>query len=234
MRKPLNILNGRHELWYLHIPSKMKTAHFKPKIKIVNVIQGVVSEKLIADETMLFSASPEFAREHGGTLTNRVLNSLRPYMKDGKNYIIDTKSVMLMPGMYPAIPGWHCDGVIRKNAESQPDLKKLNDSMEHFICFLSSEENVSRTAFLRESCSVEYDPNRVWGSIDAQINKGKIKAFEAKEGEIIKFNQATLHCARPAKKRGWRFFIRMSEYHMPPRNEIRRQVQVYSQVEQGW
>ena len=54
------------------------------------------------------------------------------FVPDGYHIVIDTKVVMLMPGMYPCIGGWHADAIERKNG--QPDLSTLNDNKgTHFI-----------------------------------------------------------------------------------------------------
>ncbi len=60
----------------------------------------------LKSEPMLFRATREFARFVGGPLTKAFLNAL-----DWEDCLIDSRVHMLMPGMYPCIPGWHHDDV---------------------------------------------------------------------------------------------------------------------------
>lgn len=54
-----------------------------------------------------------------------LLEDIRPYLQyDYRDYLIDVKVHMLMPGQYPCIPNWHCDFVPRDD-----DKKKLLDKI---------------------------------------------------------------------------------------------------------
>ena len=109
--------------------------------KSVGTIQEQFDEQTFANETMLFSAHPNFANQFGGTITKTILSQLDPlynsenpklpYLKQYPNPIIDTRVHMLMPGMYPAIPGWHLDHTPRaENGQPIPEkptqLKKAS------------------------------------------------------------------------------------------------------------
>lgn len=209
---------------------------FTPNIEVVGHINPTASIEQIESEVMLYSASLAFAREHGGPLTQSVLDVIENKLDPNKHYVIDTKSVMLMPGMYPAIPGWHCDGVIRHNQFAQPDLEKINTEIQHWAVLVSSHyEGTSNTEFLTEPVVVHCEQDRVWGSTNEYLEKFRgLPTLLAKDGEIIQFSQPTLHRAKPAINKGWRFFFRLSEYHMPPLNKIRHQVQVYAAISSGW
>ena len=216
----------------------MIEVEFKPISQVVGVMPPTASVEQIEKEVMLRSASPEFAREHGGVLTNRVLDVIesRYRFEYHKHYVIDTKSVMLMPGMYPAIPGWHCDGVIRNHQFAQPDLTKLNPSFKYCTVLVSSHhEGVSNTEFMQDTLVIPCDEERVWSSVNEYIESLQNKnTFSIQDGDILEFSQATLHRTQPAFNQGWRFFFRLSEYHMPPVNKIRHQVQVYASPASGW
>lgn len=201
-------------------------------------------EKSIREEPMLFGASIDFAYKEGGMLTRQVLNHIRnqPGFSDecfihaskGYHPVIDTKSVMLMPGFYPCIPGWHCDGVIRKDGESQPDLSTLNEDIYHYTCVLSSNPDQSETEFLNENVSIDIDENAVWQSVDKDLEKRSLNVLRFKSGDIVRFRRSNLHKCPPANQRQWRYFFRISFYHMPAMNQIRNQVQVYIDKNQGW
>ena len=213
---------------------------FRPDFGTLAKIDPMGSVSEIESEPMLFSASYSFARRKGGPLTQRCLDALREFLDlENKQYVIDTKSVMLMPGMYPSIPGWHCDGVIRAKDGDQPDLSKMDPGKIHFIAMISSnEDGVSNTRLLNENVAFKVDKTRVWGSVNDELEKRerkkRLKTVCIPDGDLVYFTQDTPHRAEPAHSKGWRFFFRCSEYHMEPMNKIRHQVQVYTTPQNGW
>ena len=208
---------------------------FTPKLLLVGSINPVASVETIEMEPMLHGASIAFALEKGGPLTTSILEQITCLAKPNKHYVIDTKSVMLMPGMFPAIPGWHCDGVVRQHQFAQPDVLKMNSDVLHYTAIVSSHhEGVSNTEFMEETLDIPVDNQRVWGSISEWIELRPCRTRHIQDGEILEFSQSSLHRAEKAYNRGWRYFFRMSEYHMPPLNKIRHQVQVYTDVSAGW
>lgn len=210
------------------------TPHIEDFARLVNPIS--VTE--IENETMLFSAGLDFAQENGGELTRKVIDILKkdlPKLDDNHWWIIDTRSHMLMPGMYPAIGGWHCDAVYRGEYDSQPDLSKIDES-PHFVVTLSSrEDGVSNTEFISSELTLDIDTERVWADLSQQINEGNLgdRAL-IPDGVLCKFTSKTIHRPTAAKKRGWRWFFRCSCNYAPPHNKIRHQVQVYTEINAGW
>ena len=202
-------------------------------------------EKVIKEEPMLYGASIEFARKKGGVLTNKVLNKIENRVEElipsqakmGYHPVIDTKSVMLMPNWYPCIAGWHCDGVIRADRNSQPDLSTLNQDVRHFTCAFNSAQETG-TQFLRTvDGGVVFnniDEDNVWKSVDEEVDDRGFVTDNAVNGQVVEFSRDTLHRCPPVKSRQWRYFFRLSFYHMPAMNEIRNQVQVYIDKNQGW
>jgi len=208
---------------------------FRPQIECLAHITPTASVSDIESEPMLFSASPDFARQAGGKLTELCMDAIESHLRPNKNYVIDTKSVMLMPGMYPSIPGWHCDGVIRAKDGDQPDPDKIDRDVKHFVVMISSnKDGVSNTKILCEEVEIDVDKDRVWGSLNDQLEKKNIMSTCIPDGAVVQFTQDTPHRAEAAHAKGWRFFFRCSEYHMPPMNKIRHQVQVYTRPENGW
>ena len=213
---------------------------FNPTIEVVNKTNGIATQEQIHDEPMLFSAHPEFAAERGGPLTIAALKMLCYHLPkvatEGKHLVIDTRSHMLMPGMYPAIGGWHCDAVARSDYNAQPDLSKM-DGAKHWVMTLSTHpEGVSRTEFITQDYTAkDIDKDLVWGSVSRGIGNGdNLDKMLLKDGELLMFTSSTLHRAMPATRRGWRWFFRCSEYHSKPQNKIRKQVQVYTDISGGW
>lgn len=213
------------------------------------VMLGHVSTDMISDEPLLYSASPEFAREFGGPLTQAALRKMEEclfqasMLPDGHHWVIDTRSHMLMPGQYPAIGGWHCDAVPRANYNAQPDLKLLRSDIWHAAVHVSTHpEGVSSTEFLSTPVSIHINPERVWSSAHESLQQ-LLKLDDPTgdavktpgDGQVVVFNMPTFHRARPAVRRGWRWWMRASMYYARPINKIRRHVQVYTSSEgTGW
>ena len=82
----------------------------------------------LAQEPSLFSCSPEGVGQLGGTLSKKCLSfvekayeaSILHAKAEGLSAIIDVRVQRLMPGMFPSIPGWHCDAVPRCSYHGQP------------------------------------------------------------------------------------------------------------------
>lgn len=190
----------------------------------------------IIGEPMLFSASPLFAYRNGGPVTRRILDSLPSDAFDpqyGRSMVIDTRLHMLMPGMYPAIPGWHCDAWPRGD-EGQPDPDEANIELgvRHWVCVLGTP---SLTEFVDEDLTIAIDPRSVWKSVSSSIDTVEnLETFQVGSGDVAEFGIDQLHRARPADRHGWRFFFRLSHYQYEAQNKIRKQVQVYTTEHGGW
>lgn len=202
------------------------------------MINGLATVDDLKYEPMLFGAGWNFANENCGSITKSILNSISnlelfqiPWDLN-QQIVIDTRVTMTMPGQYPSIPGWHCDDVPRPNG--QPDMRLIKSEVKHLMCILSDKEDVSCTEFVTENVDVDLDENRVWASLDEEINKLKPMTGFIKPGQIVLFDQNTIHRASPTKQGGWRLFFRLSYTHRKPINEIRKQVQVYTPINGGW
>jgi len=166
----------------------------------------------------------------------------------GAHRVIDTRSHMLMPGQYPAIPGWHCDAYPRgQHSSGQPDLWSGNPKCFHYVVTISDQrDGVSNTTFLEASeVALLVRPEEVWGSVHEDLERrlrepsaadpryGR-KTWAVPDGHLLRFNQESLHRATKTHTKGWRWFFRLSMYHSAPMNQIRRQVQVYTTEGGGW
>jgi hypothetical protein len=223
----------------LETPVSCNPTLFTPSLRVVGSVVATTSDVSIANETMLFSADPKFARKNGGPLTRMALDALHDVLHgeilEGYHWVIDTRSTMLMPGMWPAIPGWHCDGVQRPKYGDQPAMSLMNPKIRHYTCTIATNPEVSRTQFITASVEVPVDPTAVWGSVDRYLNDAAgLGKLSMAHGELLEFTQPTLHRATASPARGWRWWFRMSEYHNPALNQIRNQVQVYSDPHAGW
>lgn len=226
--------------------SSTKKFRFVSDLLTVGRVTPVRSADEIEREPMLYSASPEYARQHGGPITEEILDHIMAGCiadfdsvcdQDYPHLTIDTRSHMLMPGMHPAIPGWHCDHVPRFHG-GQPELDKSSATQFNYTVTVGTTGGIAPTEFVSSlrAVDVEYDPERVWGSVSAHVNKQlvNIRTFLLPDGMVCRFNGQTLHRATAAKERGWRFFFRASRTKHEPNPKIRRQVQVYTSETTGW
>ena len=212
---------------------------FEPDALIHARIRETYSIAELEGEPMLYSASVEFAREHGGPITQDILNGLRPLTEYEDLFpVIDTRVHMLMPGQHPAIPGWHGDAFPRSSYEGQPDVTKGDPRVRSYICVVDDGSGCSMTEFVPNAVTVHVNPEHVWKSVDEGIElqrrHGGLHITTAAQGFIYDIGQSQLHRAQRCERRGWRMFFRLTQYHTPPQPKIRRQTQVYATPGGGW
>jgi hypothetical protein len=179
-----------------------------------------------------YRADYDMVYRRGGLLLRQTLEAM-PLAGTFKHISIDSRTHMLMPRMYPCIPGWHCDDFFRPTGD-QPDLvnvSALAPSVHHSVIF----GNNSLTEFIVEPLELP-DPSRlvnvegqpVYGVYDRMIENLRPEKRWVQEGEIVTFGPLVFHRGVPATAPGWRYFLRVTESnHWEPRNEIRTQSQVY-------
>lgn len=137
---------------------------------------GKYTTPQIIDETMLFCSGWDFAYENSGPITREILDKLSlEFGRDSEmvsdNYpypVVDTRVHMLMPGMVPAIPGWHCDNVPRGES-GQPDLTKAARDQLNYTVLVGDSDFIAPTEFITNPLTLSYDPNQVWGSINQAV-----------------------------------------------------------------
>lgn len=147
---------------------------------------------------------------------------------DWKHVVVDTRLSMLMPGMYPCIPGWHCDDFWRPGG-GQPDLENA-PPCEHVAIVLGG---CSLTRYVSNPIEIDtdaWDPlaETFYSFLHDELEAIEAENFAVKPGEIWRFTERTIHRGSPATHRGWRYFLRLTgSNHVEPKNEIRTQTQVY-------
>jgi len=198
-----------------------------------------------ANEPMLFSADWDFALKNGGPMTRYAMAAVEKHWRISNEAaaapdlhgIIDTRVHMLMPGMLPAIGGWHCDAVPRPGGEygDQPNPRMIDNRVVHYSITVSQSDS-SRTAFLTTPVKAHLPSGaRVWTALHEAIQEQPHNSALAEHGFVVRFDLGTPHKATITTTAGWRFFFRYSLYSSTPRNQIRRQVQVYIPHEgHGW
>src|ERR1700749_4013133 len=73
---------------------------------------ATVPNEVLKNEPMFFNSDLNFAYEAGGPATRSFIDALPDGWK-AEPAVIDTRVHMLMPGWFPAIPGFHHDDVPR-------------------------------------------------------------------------------------------------------------------------
>lgn len=197
------------------------------------------SRDLIKNTLGLFRASMEDAIRFGGELTRAALQVVE--LTNTRRYVVvDVKVHMLMPGMLPAIPGWHTDGVPRPTKD-HPDLRLQEGKNPTLYHMLVTGEGCL-TEFITEPIELEI-PDKptsdLYKVIDAQLGDNPSNVIGAKSCQMVSWGWWTLHRGVPAKIHEWRYLIRIAETDtLPPltdlREVLRTQQQVYVPLNYGW
>ena len=222
-------------------------------IKTISDFQKGVKIKDMEKEQGMYSATPEFCRKHGGPITKKLLEHVPiEYLKEasqkGLYPNIDVRIQRLYPGNYPAYPGWHCDAQFRETYFGQPKTE-MTQLSNHLIATVSTDEyGISTTEFIDEEITIDidhYDPTEgepFWKIVDTKIRQmneaKKLSTWTMPQGQLTTFDCWTLHHAKPATKRGWRLFFRVSMWYRPNLEDgkLSKQESIYIDINQptGW
>lgn len=220
---------------------------FDSQIKIVGDFPCVWDKDILNKEPMFYKSHISFVRAHAGPVTNAFLDAIPDGWEDS---IIDSRVHMLMNGWYPAIPGFHHDDVPRPPVAEgahfltagQPDYDTTSYFSEHLLGLVNAE--VCPTEFAVGECTMPAIPGggliyREWhNEVVRLLASGELQSVKATSGKIIQFDWQTFHQGTAAVGSGWRWFIRLtrnSDTVRAPKNEIRKQVQVYLEFPmEGW
>jgi hypothetical protein len=202
--------------------------------------------KDFTSEPSLLSCSVEGVKHMGGPLANLALGritseyrfDIENAQKHGLSACVDTRVQRLMPGQYPSIPGWHCDGVPRSLVSGQPNFSSIDPHSFH-VCVLFSSEvgGISQTEYVVAPFHMNvWDDEHVYKDMHKQVERVHPEAVLVKDGVLARFTCKTLHRTSPCHKRGWRMFFRFSMLPNPHIwNGVPKQQQVYQLSEEnGW
>tara|TARA_R110000782_G_scaffold184388_2_gene274756 strand:+ start:115893 stop:116591 length:699 start_codon:yes stop_codon:yes gene_type:complete len=208
--------------------------------------------KELSGERSVHGCSPQWVIDNGTPIIKELTKfalgvSNHHYTKpQGYSLVVDARVQRMMPGMFPSIPGWHCDAVPRADYHSQPDLSRINPNARHFITTLSTVDGgVSNTLYMKKPLTVDFHHSEpVWQQAHRACVKVKSDPYNFSshfrpglDGEMMIIGADTLHTAQACRERGWRLFFRMSMMHTKPINEGKfvdqQQVYILSE-ENGW
>jgi hypothetical protein len=184
-----------------------------------------------------------------GDLTREALQAIE-LKNDRKHVVVDVKVHMLMPGMLPAIPGWHTDGVPRPQKD-KPDLRLQEGSNPTRYHLLVTGRHCL-TEFIDNPITLDVpdEPNSdLYKTIDKRI-EDSLKPYNIDDplqpvivsipsARVLTWDWWTLHRGIPATGHEWRYLIRVAETdHQEPLRDLREvlktQQQVYVPLNFGW
>src|SRR5581483_8995915 len=109
---------------------------FKSDLTFLEDVKYIPDQKGLPQ---LYRADEKFAKEEASPFFRALIDQIAAlYAGDGFKFTsIDTRTHMLMKGMYPCIPGWHCDDFYRPDG-GQPDLENVEKEapQKHYIVVL--------------------------------------------------------------------------------------------------
>lgn len=198
---------------------------------------------------MFFNCDLEYAYNNGGEITRSFILNLPTWLYN-EPAVIDTRVHMLMPGWFPAIPGYHHDDVPRPEipvgqhfiTAGQPDYDNMRYKSKHFLGLVNA--HIAPTEFIIGRCEMPKVEQgelvyRKWHyHLEKLLEQKAIGKIEAPDRQIISFDWQTFHQCVKARHNGWRWFGRVSidtDRVKSITNEIRKQVQVYMEFPmEGW
>jgi len=208
-----------------------------------------VDNAAIKDEPMFFNCNLVFAYENGGPVTRSFIDALDQEWREAPA-AFDSRVHMLMPGWYPAIPGFHHDDVPRPAipvgqhfvTAGQPDYDNPRYHAQHILGLVNAA--VAPTDFAVGRCVMPEVADgdliyRAWhAEVERLLASGEMERVSAPDRTLVHFDWQAFHTGVPAVSNGWRWFGRVSfntDRVERISNEIRRQVQVYLEFPmEGW
>ncbi|AUE23009.1 hypothetical protein FDI95_gp136 [Citrobacter phage CF1 ERZ-2017] len=209
-----------------------------------------ITNDQIKNETMFFNCDLAFAWKHGGPITRSFIDNL-PLDWRYEEVVFDSRVHMLMPGWYPAIPGYHHDDVPRPDipvgqhfiTAGQPDYDNPRYHSEHILGLVNADVCPTHFAY-GEDVTFSQIPDgeliyRQWHKeVLQKIESGEMVKLEAPDRTLCEFNWQSFHTGSMAVGNGWRWFGRVSRNTDRVKkitNEIRVNAQVYLEFPmEGW
>lgn len=197
----------------------------------------------IEAEPMMFKG--DWRGRHSGPITHAFLDKVEERWGSLEGVLFDSRAHMLMPGMYPCIPGWHTDETPRPDyLNGQPDLTCADFQAQHMLCVVDAGTG-SLTEFVAGPMVLDVSgientarntASNIYKVADRVITSMRPDVAPVASGEVVEFDCFSWHRGMPALGRGWRFFIRATRgSQRKALNKRRTQVQVYMpDLTVGW
>ncbi|UOX40381.1 hypothetical protein UGMREWDR_CDS0062 [Aeromonas phage GomatiRiver_11] len=221
---------------------------FNSQFKLRSSFAETISNDEIKNEPMFFNSDLNFAHENGGPITRSFIEALPSDWQ--YDVVFDSRVHMLMPGWYPAIPGYHHDDVPRPPipvgqhfaTAGQPNYDDPHYLSEHILGLVNAE--ICPTHFATGEAEFSQIPDgeliyRQWHKeVLQKLESGELDFHVAPDRRLVQFDWQTWHTGSKTVKNGWRWFGRVSrntDRILTISNEIRRNAQVYMEFPmEGW
>ena len=175
---------------------------FNSQAHEVGSFAGKISNDKIKNETMFFNSSLAFAFDNGGPITRSFIMSL-PDDWNTDQVVFDSRVHMLMPGWYPAIPGYHHDDVPRPDipvgrhfiTAGQPDYDNPRYHSEHILGLVNAD--VCPTYFATGTAEFSQIPDgeliyRQWHKeVLEKIESNELTKWDAPDRTLLQFDWQT-------------------------------------------
>lgn len=239
----------------------MTTMRFNRRQIAMGQRMEIPTDDLLKNTLGLVNASVEDAARYGGDVTRAALSAMK-FQNNRKYITVDVKVHMLMPGMCPAIPGWHTDGAPRNTdghpqGAFPPDLK-MQEEIDglgrgtHYH-LLTTGEGCLTEFFTARGVELEI-PDRPSTDLYQKMSK-QVAVFRGEAPgtytwttayfrvspscQVVTWDWWNIHRGVVATKKEWRYLIRVTEsdFLAPDtdlRKVIRTQQQVYASQAFGW
>lgn len=222
---------------------------FNSQASILGSFAQAISNEQIKEEVMFFNCDFAFAYDNGGPITKSFLDALPEEWKN-QPLVFDSRVHMLMPGWFPAIPGWHHDDVPRAIIPTgqhfitagQPDYDNPRYKSEHVIGLVNA--SICPTEFALGECEMNAVKEdgliyRQWNTeVEEHLKAGVLKKYKCEDRALYYFDWQAFHSGTKAVSNGWRWFGRVSrntDRVAQVTNEIRVNCQVYLEFPmEGW
>lgn len=222
---------------------------FNSQARAVGSFAGRIKNDAIKNEQMFFNCDLKFAYDNGGPITRSfIMNLPEDWNKD--EVVFDSRVHMLMPGWYPAIPGFHHDDVPRPDipvgqhfiTAGQPDYDNPRYKSEHILGLVNADvcptHFATGVAEFKEVADGDLIYRQWHKEVLQHIEEGNLKLWEAPDRTLLQFDADTWHTGQKAHGNGWRWFGRVSRNTDRTKkitNEIRVNAQVYLEFPmEGW
>lgn len=203
---------------------------FDSKYQPLGPLEGFVDAPfaVIAEEPIFAASHPTWIAEHGGPIARAFVAALPDdWRTPDADVIVNAKINEFEPGWSSCLVGYHIDGTsrINKRSDGTPDLLNPGKGIEQIACNVGP---AGQTGFLLGPVALPITPEGadgrgVWQRIlrDAMAD-GSMKAVQAPVGERVAFGFGDFHTCRPARRPGWRYFIKaMRGRGDAPKNMLR-------------
>ncbi|ANA86572.1 hypothetical protein PBI_CLUBL_74 [Gordonia phage ClubL] len=167
-----------------------------------------------------------------------------PIVGDREYVFVDTKVTMLMPGWYPAIPGWHTDGVPRGEKGDPSDYgnpslpKQLTQRSPRFHTIVAGVPCLTEFLLGYYELEIEHDEDsKMYGEMTNLVSKMAYHGRVPQPQVWSSWDWWQIHRATESRHRGWRLLIRITESDLvrpSTRDFIRTQNQVYVPLDSSW